>query len=366
MPQRYTATDNSTGKSVTFDWNAPEPPTDADMEEVFAAARASAPEESTNPYAKPKNYGTMTREQKIEWHMNDPFTKGAATGGVTGGALTPAREAVKGAAKAVMGKALGSQTAVMDRFPTVDLAEEALKHGTNPKTLRGLGKAAAQNVVAQGKAADAAGMAPITQREVIGGLRPIYDRAVKSEGSGVQGARDRVMNVVSGIRRQMPRQGQSISDALVGKSEWQQMGKEAAKAAPGDLKSPTSRIANEVGGTLTGLIRGRGFEPLNNALDDSQSLMALQRAAKTMSYRPSLLQMILGGTAGGATGAMTGDWQKAATAAALPLAMSPQGLSMLARGINGASPAVTPALEGIYRALLGASAPDSPDGGPRR
>ncbi len=357
MPQQYTVRDNASGKTVTFDWNSPEPPTDADMEEVFAAARTSQPEEPANPYAMPKNYGQMTREQKIEWHMNDPFTKGAATGGVTGGALVPTG-GVKAIAKGVMGKALGSQTAVMDRFPTVDLAEEALKHGTNVKTLRGLGKAAAQNVVAQGKAADATGIAPVKPSEIISGLRPIYDRAVKSEGSGVPGARERVMNVVRGIRRQMPREGQPISDALVGKSEWQQMGKEAAKAAPGDLKSPTSRIANEVGGTLTGVIRGRGFQPLNDALDNSQSLMALQRAAKAMSFRPSLLQMILGGTAGGATGAVTGDWQKAATAAALPLAMSPQGLSMMARGINGARPAVEPALEGIYRALLGAAAPD--------
>jgi hypothetical protein len=81
MPQ-YTVKDNTTGKTVTFEWHAAEPPTDADMEEVFSAAASSSPDASAdaNPYNAPKNYGEMTREQKIEWHMNDPFTTGAATG----------------------------------------------------------------------------------------------------------------------------------------------------------------------------------------------------------------------------------------------------------------------------------------------
>jgi len=45
MP-KYTVQDTSTGKKVTFDWNAPIPPTDADMEEVFAAAKATTPTSS--------------------------------------------------------------------------------------------------------------------------------------------------------------------------------------------------------------------------------------------------------------------------------------------------------------------------------
>jgi hypothetical protein len=55
---------------------------------------------------------------------------------------------------------------------------------------------------------------------------------------------------------------------------------------------------------------------------------------------------------------MTGEFDKALAAAAVPLAMSPRGLSMMARGVQGSSPAVTPALEGIYRQLLMAAAPD--------
>jgi len=43
MPQEYTVKDARTGKTITFQWTGDQPPTDADFEEVFAAARSSAP-----------------------------------------------------------------------------------------------------------------------------------------------------------------------------------------------------------------------------------------------------------------------------------------------------------------------------------
>ncbi len=43
MPKRYTVQNNETGKTVTFDWNDDvNPPTDADLEEVFAADAATS------------------------------------------------------------------------------------------------------------------------------------------------------------------------------------------------------------------------------------------------------------------------------------------------------------------------------------
>jgi hypothetical protein len=48
MP-KYTVQDTTTGKKVTFDWNDTNPPTDADMEQVFSAARSSAPEPAVTP-----------------------------------------------------------------------------------------------------------------------------------------------------------------------------------------------------------------------------------------------------------------------------------------------------------------------------
>jgi len=41
--QQYTATNNETGKTITFNWHLPSPPTDADMEDVFAVATGAAP-----------------------------------------------------------------------------------------------------------------------------------------------------------------------------------------------------------------------------------------------------------------------------------------------------------------------------------
>lgn len=48
MPE-YTVQDTSTGKTVTFEWSGAQPPTDADMEEVFAAAKTFKPEASARP-----------------------------------------------------------------------------------------------------------------------------------------------------------------------------------------------------------------------------------------------------------------------------------------------------------------------------
>ena len=50
----YTVQDTATNRTITFDWNDPNPPTDADMEEVFAAAgqfkgAPSAPEAPAQP-----------------------------------------------------------------------------------------------------------------------------------------------------------------------------------------------------------------------------------------------------------------------------------------------------------------------------
>jgi hypothetical protein len=47
MPQQYTVRHNETGRTITFDWHLSEPPTDADMEEVFAAAPAAEPDLSS-------------------------------------------------------------------------------------------------------------------------------------------------------------------------------------------------------------------------------------------------------------------------------------------------------------------------------
>ena len=53
MGQRYTVRDTQTGKRVTFQWNGAEPPTEADMTEVFAEARQNLPEAKPAPPQQP-------------------------------------------------------------------------------------------------------------------------------------------------------------------------------------------------------------------------------------------------------------------------------------------------------------------------
>lgn len=59
----YTVLDQKTGKEVTFEWNGAQPPTDQDMEEVFNAASAKAPEvqpttQTREPHGVSGDFGT--------------------------------------------------------------------------------------------------------------------------------------------------------------------------------------------------------------------------------------------------------------------------------------------------------------------
>lgn len=62
MPD-YTVRDNQTGKTIKFRWNGPDPPTDADYEEIFAEARTTAkPAASEQPSALSR-FGSALLEQ---------------------------------------------------------------------------------------------------------------------------------------------------------------------------------------------------------------------------------------------------------------------------------------------------------------
>jgi hypothetical protein len=74
----YTVKDNQTGKTVTFKWNATEPPTDADMEQVFEAARTQAPAQEPSPIspvegASPWPVGSVPTAREMK-----PYVRGAA------------------------------------------------------------------------------------------------------------------------------------------------------------------------------------------------------------------------------------------------------------------------------------------------
>jgi hypothetical protein len=104
-------------------------------------------EKSDNPYATPP-LNSMTKEQKVEHFMNDPFLKGAATGGVTTGSLVKkVGDLGRRVAEPVMDMAFGAQAAVKNKFPTVNLSRVALREGvgaTNAAKASRLGKEAAR------------------------------------------------------------------------------------------------------------------------------------------------------------------------------------------------------------------------------
>lgn len=98
MPQ-YTVKDEQSGKTITFDWAGAEPPTDADMEEVFAAAGASEPTPDERPIEKlyREKFGAQTPEMRDEMERFDRgrdaalpgslATVGGMFGGMPGAAL---------------------------------------------------------------------------------------------------------------------------------------------------------------------------------------------------------------------------------------------------------------------------------------
>lgn len=116
MPQQYTVKDNTTGKTITFVWNAPEPPTDADFEEVFASARQQS-ETPEHPHAR---VARMVGE-------NLPAV-GGAIGGVLGAAGGPAVAAglagLGGAGGRLLQRAIGAEG--MD---VQDVAQEGAMQG---------------------------------------------------------------------------------------------------------------------------------------------------------------------------------------------------------------------------------------------
>ncbi len=112
MSKRYTVRNNQTGQDVTFDWHDDvNPPTEADMEEVFAQASRQAPAPVDSPYGEvaPDFFGAA--KEVGGWVKENPGTAGAMAAGIavapfTGGMSVPAMMALEGGAAAA-GSALG-------------------------------------------------------------------------------------------------------------------------------------------------------------------------------------------------------------------------------------------------------------------
>jgi len=134
MP-KYTVKNKESGKTITFNWNGKEPPTDKDMSEIFASAKDFKPSEMENV---PTNSGgfieTMSPEMPEEAPLSLADTEaivrpimefgGMTAGGVVGAGAGP----VGGIAGAGLGYAAGKQGAdLLYGKPQGTVGEELLE-----------------------------------------------------------------------------------------------------------------------------------------------------------------------------------------------------------------------------------------------
>lgn len=325
---------------------------DAELESAVRAKFPGAYDDIQDEPAKPKSGYDRAQDMLKEDSPFGNLARGADAGGVSPGALAGKLATLaKRAAEPVMDMAYGAQAAVKSKFPNVNIAQVALREGVGPGQVgkaNQLGLSAARGVHASGRAADAAGAAPIRAREIISELRPIFNNAKAAERGGIAGETARVMKVVKDLRAIDRGGGIGMADALKAKSRWQRLGNPKHNAQAGQQVAIDPEIAAGVGGAFNKATRARSAG-IGDALDRSQELMALQRATKTASGRQPLLRMLLGATAGSGVGVASGDVLSGVATAAIPImAMSPRGLGMAAKGIDKSA---EPTIEAIVRML---------------
>jgi len=121
MPQEYTVRDNTTGRTITFAWHAPQPPTEADLEEVFAAAQSARGDDDPLAGVDPRNRAIL---------------QGVMDGGLMSiglPAIDGVRRLISGVGRRMYQGALKPTKAVVDKTPGGEraLAETGIREGIN-------------------------------------------------------------------------------------------------------------------------------------------------------------------------------------------------------------------------------------------
>jgi len=419
MPQ-YTVKDNETGKTVTFDWSGDTEPTDADMDAVFAEAQSSQPEQPSGlrriadmaidaapmiggiaggtaglftgpaaPIVSPvlaalggaagsavRQFGETLTGERGDSGQVDQLKEMAGEGAIQGAGQLGGQIVGKGAqllARPLMRLGMGAQTAVRNKFPTVNLEQIALREGTNPSKIGQLSRRANQAVPAAAREADAAGAAPIKPSELIGvkaiggrestGLRRLFDKAGQARMPEQQA---QIVEEANRLRK-LYRGGASVEDALVGKTARQKTGRAALQsAADPRMASTSAEIDASVARALGDAAKARGGN-VGNALAKSQELMALERALKNRDWMPTRTGAALGGVAAGATGFGSGDTSSGVGAGLVPLLLSsPRGGMVGARAVAQSAPALREATRLAILAILGEGEPDNAGNAPKK
>lgn len=383
MPQ-YTVRDEASGKVVTFDWSGTEPPGESDLADVFAEAVAPVSSHEAVPTPDEARTWTDTAVDAL------PLIGGMA-GGMAGAALGPlaigtaaiggaggegfrrtinalrgkgvdasAGETIAGitrsgaeqgigqavgmgaaaglakAGKLAMRGAVGAQTALRRKFPTVDLEDIALREGVGlPGTdIPKAASAASKGVSAAGRAADAGGAAKIQPREITKGLRPLYDRATQTRRPDAQ---REIVEAANSVRNTF-RGGIGVEDALATKSDLASQASQVMQGAANPRSASTAKkILGAESRALGKAAKARG-PGVGEALERSQELMALEEAVKSMA-NPSRLRLVIGGGAGAASGFGSGDpLQGVQSGLAMYALTSPRSLSLLGQLLAKGAP----------------------------
>lgn len=270
--------------------------------------------------------------------------QGAAQGlgmGVARGVQLAGRGAMRGA--------LGAQSALRRKFPTVDLEAVALREGVGlpGANIAGKAKAAHEGVSAAGRAADAAGAPKIQPREMTRGLRKLYDQAGKARQPGIQ---QQIVEEAGNVRKTF-RGGVPVDDAMAVKSEWAAQSREAMQGAANPKSASTNKkVLASLSRSTGDAVKTRSPE-IASALTRSQEMMALEKALQAMST-PSGLRMLVSGASGVGSGITSGDPVKGLAGAASTYALtSPQGLGLLAQLLSRSAPAAKQAPRGLMALL---------------
>lgn len=123
---KYTVQDTTTGKNITFEWNGEQPPTDADMEEVFAQAKTIEQPKPSQP-----DLPFWEKTKAVVKPMVRPALEfgGATVGGVLAAPLNIVAPGVSEALGVGGGYMIGSQAA--------DVAEQFMGMQTPSQSLAG-------------------------------------------------------------------------------------------------------------------------------------------------------------------------------------------------------------------------------------
>lgn len=419
MPN-YTVKDAQTGKTITFAWNAPEPPTEADMAEVFQAAQGqaepSAPAGGMLPTAGSflgSLAGTFVpvpgarvagaalggalgkgaelllddKEQSLGEGVRSMLSEGGeqgayeAAGGLVGKGL-------KAIAPKIADVALNASKSVTLKTPQVgqtyvDVGKlfPRLRGGVGAVGKRSSAEQAGRLVKESAgasraaiEAADMAKAAPVRGRQVIQQLRPVYDEAADLARTGKTDTRGAIVARARSFGRQNRAISNTEANRLRGRLD---TAADRAFKAERELGQPAgieAQMDKALAGGLRSAVRTNvdaarpaGAVPLEQMTGRTKDLAGLHRALSDASTRRHQLtrnMALMASTAGVGGSVLTGDptaglGSGLGTLGAAYMLTSPRNLGRMALGASGLGTAAEWTPEAIRLAIL-LSALDTP------